>query len=249
MLTPRKVARYGWRPDFPDLRDHLFRYSASKPTTVADKISLRSKMPPVFDQGQLGSCTANALCGAVGFLHPGFVGSRLQVYYGERQIEGDISQDGGAQIRDGVKVLNKTGVGPESEWPYVEANFAKKPPSKEIKDAGQHKITSYSRLTTADDFKKCLTAGFPFVLGFTVYESFESDDVAKSGVVPMPTKNEGVAGGHAVVCIGYDSTRSDGMHYECRNSWSADWGDAGNFWMPAAYMESKLVSDVWTLRA
>ena len=71
-----------------------------------------------MDQGQIGSCTANALVGALGFLHGGpaaVIASRLFVYYGERVIEGDVRQDAGAEIRDGVKVLNKLGAPPETD--------------------------------------------------------------------------------------------------------------------------------------
>jgi C1A family cysteine protease len=247
----RPMRPYGWRPDLPDQRDYAFGvvhhpHLASLPA----KVSLRDRMPAVFDQGELGSCTANALCAAFAYLHAGFVGSRLQVYYGERVLERSVKQDAGAAIRDGVKVLAKTGAAPEPDWPYVVAKFAKRPSAKAYRDAKAHKIAAYSRLTSGDDFRQCLAAGFPFVIGFTVYESFESDAVAASGVVPMPGKREQVLGGHAVCVIGYDATRADGPHYEVRNSWGADWGDAGNFWMPVAYLEnSNLADDAWTLRA
>lgn len=250
MLTPRKIAGYGWRPDLGDQRDLLFSVvHAPPPAPLPTSVSLADKMPPVYDQGQLGSCTANALAAAYGFLHPGYLGSRLQLYYDERLIEGDVAQDGGAQIRDGVKVLNKTGLGPESEWPYDPAKFAHKPPVRELRDAAKAKISSYSRLLTQQDFMSCLADGFPLVFGFTVYESFESEAVAKSGVVPMPGKREQVVGGHAVCAIGYDTTRADGPHYKVRNSWGSAWGQDGDFWMPAAYLEnSRLASDAWTLR-
>ncbi len=250
MLTPRKIARYGWRPDLPDQRDLMFAaVHRPPPGQLPTKVSLRSKMPSVYDQGQLGSCTANALAAAFGFLHAGYLGSRLQLYYGERLLEGDVGQDNGAQIRDGVKVLNKTGLGPESVWPYDISKFAQAPPAAELAAAGTETVTSYSRLTSASDFRSCLAAGFPFVIGFTVYEAFEGSQVAEHGVVPMPKPREKSLGGHAVCVIGYDLTRSDGPHYEVRNSWGSDWGDGGNFWMPCAYFENpKLADDAWTLR-
>jgi hypothetical protein len=99
-------------------------------------VDLRAKMPPVFDQGQLGSCTANALSGAMGFLHPGLIGSRLFIYYNERAMEGTVDQDAGAQIRDGVKTLNKIGVCPEREWPYKVTKFKTKPPAPCFADRG-----------------------------------------------------------------------------------------------------------------
>jgi len=241
---------YGWQPDLPDIRDYAFSaVHAPAPGALPNKISLRAQMPPVFDQGQLGSCTANALCGALGFLHHGFVGSRLQVYYDERAIEHTTRHDAGAQIRDGIKVLNKTGAAPDADWPYDISKFAKAPSKKAIKDAGAHRIATYSRLTW-HDYSRCLASGFPFVIGFTVYESFESDEVAKSGIVPMPAAGEKPLGGHAVCVIGYDMSRLDGPVYEVRNSWGPDWGDEGNFWIPFAYLQNgSLADDAWTIRA
>lgn len=245
------MRRYGWRPDLPDQRDHLFAQAHHPRLAVLPpKVSLRERIPPVFDQGQLGSCTANALLGAFGFIHPGFIGSRLQVYYDERQMEGTVSFDAGAEIRDGVKVLNQLGAAPESEWPYDIARFTAPPPARIMADAAAHKVVSYSRLTTEDDMRQCLAAGFPFVIGFTVYESFESGKVANSGVVPLPDLDEKVLGGHAVCVIGYDEHGPAGDCWEVRNSWGTGWGDHGNFWMPKAYFtHPELADDAWTLRA
>lgn len=238
---------YGWQPDLPDIRDHVYSVvHKSEAKGLPLRVDLSAKLPPVFDQGDLGSCTANALCAAMGYIHPGFIGSRLQVYYGERVIEKDIKTDGGAMIRDGVKVLNKTGVAPEKDWPYVPTNFAKKPDAVAVKDSAQHKVATYSRLTTSADFHNCLAAGFPFVIGFTVYESFESDVVAKSGVVPLPGKNEKTIGGHAVCVYGYDDAKAV---YLVRNSWGDAWGQKGNFTIPQSYLNNNnLADDAWTIR-
>jgi C1A family cysteine protease len=240
--------RYGWRPDLPDVRD--FKYGAvhkpTAPPALPAKVSLRAKMPPVFDQGELGSCTGNALAGALGFIHAGFIASRLFIYYGERVIEHDVRADNGAEIRDGVKVLATKGAPPEADWPYDIAKFAKRPVSKAYKDALPQKVTSYSRLTAAD-YRTCLADGHPFVIGFSVYDNFESDAVAKTGVVGMPSGQ--MLGGHAVCVIGYDRHGPAGDCYEVRNSWGDAWGDHGNFWIPAAYLENAdLADDAWTLR-
>ena len=137
--------------------------------------------PPVYDQGQLGSCTGNAIAGAIQFdrekqsLKPDFVPSRLFIYYNERVIEGTVSQDSGAQIRDGIKSVAQQGVPAESDWPYDITKFAQKPPSKAYSDAALDKAVSYKRVVqTLAQLKSCLASGYPFVFGFTVYESFES---------------------------------------------------------------------------
>jgi len=230
---------YGYRPDRADERDYLYRRSAA---ALPKSVDLRAKMPPVWDQGQLGSCTAFALTGAVAFLH-GFVGSQLWLYYKERALEHDTKEDGGAEIRDGIKVLAKEGLPPEEAWPYDISKFAKRPPKAANAAAKQELVSGYRRLAGVADYLDCLAAGSPFVIGITVYESFESDAVAASGVVPMPKPGEQVAGGHAICVCGYDPA-----HFIVRNSWGADWGQKGYFLLPRAYLaDANLAGDAWTI--
>ena len=94
--------------------------------------------------------------------------------------------------------------------------------------------------------KGCLAAGYPFVFGFAVYESFESKEVAQSGVVPMPKPGERVLGGHAVMAVGYDDEQ---RNFIVRNSWGSGWGQDGYFLMPYHYLhDPNLASDFWTVR-
>jgi len=173
------IKRYGWSPDLPDMRDHMYAAPVKTVTALPPKMDLRPHCPPVYDQGQLGSCTGNAIAGAVQFerqkqnLTPDFVPSRLFIYYGERVIEGSVASDSGAQIRDGIKVVAKRGVPPETDWPYDIAKFAQKPPAKAFTDALKDRSVSYSRVTQSlNQMKGCLASGYPFVFGFTVYDSF-----------------------------------------------------------------------------
>jgi C1A family cysteine protease len=240
--------RYTWKPDLPDHRDFLFESSA---LALPPAVDLRPQCPPVFDQGQLGSCTGNALAGAMGFLHRKLLNdetafSRLFIYYNERVIEGTVRQDAGAMIRDGVKSLANSGVCSETDWPYNIAKFKTKPSKKCFTDAAANKIAVYTRLSTLDDMLQCLAAGFPFVFGFTVYDAFESDAVARTGVLNLPAKGEQVLGGHAVMAVGYDMAA---QRLIVRNSWGSGWGQAGYFTMPFAYVTNRNLSDdFWTLR-
>ncbi len=250
---PRKIHRYGWAPDLPDQRD--FSYSAPAPfqKNLPPLVDLAPQCPPVYDQGQLGSCTANAIAGAIEFdqrkqKKPEFTPSRLFIYYNERVIEGTADSDAGAQIRDGIKSVAGQGACHENLWPYQENQFAQQPPKSCYTDALAHKTVLYQRLIqTLSTMKGCLASGYPFVFGFTVYDSFESDQTAASGVVPMPQADESVIGGHAVVAVGYDDKASQ---FIVRNSWGIDWGQKGYFRMPYAYLtQSTLASDLWTIRA
>jgi C1A family cysteine protease len=221
-------------------------------TALPARTDLRAKCPPVYDQGQLGSCTANAIGGALEFDRiqqklPPFVPSRLFIYYNERVIEGTVRSDSGAQIRDGIKSVASQGACPEPEWPYVISKFAVKPPARAYKDAALDRAVSYQSIVQdLNQMKGCLASGFPFVFGFTVYESFETAVVAKTGHAPMPGWAERPVGGHAVMAVGYDD--SSGW-FIARNSWGPGWGMKGYFTLPYAYLiQPGLSSDFWTVR-
>lgn len=260
MPEPRqhKIKRYGWIPDLPDARDHLYAAPAPILLKLPPKIDLRTKCPPVYNQGELGSCTGNAIAAAIQFDrmkqktdHAELVPSRLFIYYNERVIEHTVKEDSGAQIRDGIKTTVKLGTcfetGPGA-WTYDIAKFDQHPDKTCFQVAADHQVLRYSRLVpNATQLKGCLASGYPFVFGFAVYESFESDAVAKSGVVPMPNlASEKALGGHAVMAVGYDDAE---QRFLVRNSWGAGWGMKGYFTMPYAYLtDTNLSDDFWTVR-
>ena len=242
---------YGWRKDSLDSRDYLM---ALEPVSLPAKVSLRSKMPPVFDQGQLGSCTANAIAGALEYeeKRQGLKThrlSRLFVYWNERNMEGTTESDAGAEIRDGIKSVGKLGAPLEKTWPYDPDRFTWKPSKASYAEAVKHEALTYARVAqAATTLQTALASGYAVVFGFTVYESFESQAVAASGRVPMPSKGEQVLGGHAVVLTGYDTT-GGAIAWEVRNSWGPDWGDHGYAWFPQTYLTStSLCSDFWNIK-
>ena len=253
MNVLRKIQRYGWIPDMPDHRDLLYSAPVVALHALPAKFDLRTKCPAVYDQGQLGSCTANAIAAAIQFdqmkqgIKPIFVPSRLFIYYNERTIEGTIDSDSGAMIRDGIKSVSKQGACPEPEWPYNIAQFKTKPTTQCYKDAAKHQAVLYQRLMQSlNQMKGCLASGYPFVFGFSVYDSFESQTVAKTGIVPMPAPKEQNLGGHAVLAVGYDDAQ---QRFIVRNSWGTGWGIKGYFTMPYSYLtEASLASDFWTIR-
>lgn len=249
-----QIKRYGWKPDHPDHRDFKYAAPAHVLKATPPSVDLRPGCPHVFDQLSLGSCTANAIAGNCMYvekkLHPNNVimPSRMFIYFNERRIEGTMWTDSGAYLRDGMKAINQWGYPDEPLWPYDLSNAFRRPLKSVYVAARKELIKSYSRLDqVANQLKGCLADGFPLVFGFTVYESFESDQVAKTGIMTMPLRSESVIGGHAVCMVGYDD---DKQWWIVRNSWGPNWGDHGYFFMPYNYaLDSDLSADFWTVRA
>ncbi len=247
--------KFGWNRDTPDHRD--MRYTIPAHLTSFDAlpslIDMRPQCPAPYNQLELGACTGEALTGLVHFdimkqdPSKAWQPSALFVYYNERVLGNSINEDAGAELRDGIKSLVRWGVCPEQYWPYIIDKFKTKPSAQAYKNAITHRIDNYMRLWQDEhSLKACLVEGFPFVLGISAYESFQSDEVAATGIVPMPTMTERLLGGHAVMCVGYDdSTRM----YIVRNSYGIDWGQQGYFLIPYDYVHHPdLAADMWVVK-
>lgn len=247
----KKLKKYGWIPDTPDHRDFKFVPPRHLAESLPAHVDLRPQMPPVYNQGDLGSCTANAIGGDLEAAmmrqnKPHYTPSRLFIYYNERVIENSVREDSGAQLRDGIKAVVRWGFCPETDWPYNISQFTKKPPRLAYKNASANKVQQYARVAqNIDDMRSCLAGGDPFFFGFSVYSSFESQDVANTGMMPMPRRMEQMLGGHAVLAVGYDDAR---RLLIVRNSWGSDWGDKGYFYMPYDFIiNPDYADDFWTV--
>lgn len=242
----------GWIPDLPDSRDHTFSAPATVLANLPASADLRAQCPPVYDQGRLGSCTADAIAAAYEFQQVAqhledFLPSRLFVYYNERYMEGTVDSDSGAMIRDGLKSVGRLGVCAENEWPYDVQQFRTRPPRRCFDEAEKHQAIAYSRVgQRLDQLRACLASGTPIVFGFSVYDSFLTQDVARTGAVPMPdVTRESLAGGHAVLAVGYDDAEE---RFLVRNSWGTGWGRAGYCTMPYGILTDRGMSaDFWAV--
>ncbi len=245
--------RLGWHPDHPDHRDLTVEHDSYNLASVPSAVDLSPVMPPVYDQGALGSCVYNAVASALHYreivktgLLPRPVPARLFGYYNGRKEQGTVGQDSGSTLRMGCKVAAKYGYCAERLWPYVVKRFTQVPPKAAYTEAKKHELRAmqYARVDQIENpIKATLAMAVPVVFGFTVYESFQH--IGADGVCPMPAKTESVLGGHAVTLVGYDDKRGS---FLVRNSWGPDWGAHGHFWMPYGYvLSSALAQDFWCI--
>lgn len=265
----------GWVRGLPDQRDRRYTFGAA--AAVAPQVDLRAtgNVPAIWNQQDIGSCVPHG----VGFAYvfslraqgliakpDDYLPSRLFVYYNGRVIENTVDSDSGLTITDGIKELNRYGAPPESGWPYVTSRFTEKPPEASYREGLLHEAVKYAQVgQTPNEMRACLTAGLPFVIGFTVYDSFQSSATASNGVMLMPRSTERVLGGHCIAAVGYlpgsalraaftkqgettvnisDST----MYYIMRNSWGWEWGHNGYCFMPEQYLTGNLSDDFWTVQ-
>lgn len=241
----------GWTPDTPDRRDYVFE--PKNMTRMPKEFDLRDRFFRCWQQGSLGSCTAQSVAAAVLFRdiydrdHDIVVPSRLFIYYATRSLEGTTKVDAGAQIRNAIKAVSHFGYPLESSWPYRTANFTKKPPVRLYKAAEKEKIRRYERVKRdLRHFKSLLTQGLPIVIGFSVYESIYQQKVTKTGFIPLPKGREKLDGGHAVLVVGYSDSKNALV---IRNSWGTSWGEAGYGYLPYDYiLDADLSDDFWVVK-
>ena len=243
------IPKYHWVKDKVDKRDHIYQLTNTEQSNIVD---LRQYCSSIEDQGNLGSCTGNAIAGAIELLHKRqnrtLDISRLFIYYYERLFIGTVNYDSGAYIRDGIKACYTYGAPTENLWPYNISKFRTAPPKTALIDAAKRKVTSYQRATDFNAVIDAITSGYPVTIGFNVYSSFDSPVVARTGIMPYPnTKKERLLGGHAVLLVGYNKNNNT---FIARNSWGTNWGDNGYFYMPFQVIQNtSMSSDFWVIKS
>lgn len=248
--------KMGWIPDVPDHRDkkyETYRLHLERITSLPKSVDLRPLLPKCFDQGGIGSCVSNATAAALMFDRakqklPKFMPSRLFIYYNAREMDGTLSEDAGTNIRTAVKVVATKGFAHESAWKYDETKFTIKPVDLVYEDAKKFYTTKYFKVdnTNISSLKNCLAAGYPIIIGFSVYENFYDAD-RNNGVVSLPNASK-MLGGHSVLLVGYNDNTE---RFIIRNSWGTTCGDGtGHYYMQYEYLtNADLADDFWTIRS
>lgn len=247
-----KLVKGGYVQDRIDTRDYVYKIDRLIVKQLPAVATLKDRMPPVLDQGELGSCVSHAVCNALAFLNiksdkPIGFKSRIFNYYNSRVLEGTVNEDSGCEIRDAIKTSTNTGNCYETTWPYIISQFTLEPPPVTYSEALQHKLLLYQRvIQNRSMIKGCIVAGYPIVIGIMCFNSLGNPGVDITGDIPMPTRKDYPIGGHCVLLTGYNDFT---QRYEIQNSWGVEWGNKGYGTLPYAYVEnSKLAMDFWQMQ-
>lgn len=238
----------GYIKDVIDNRDYKY---IPQTFGVAPSKFLISNLPPILDQGNLGSCVSNALANSLRYIYNRLkknnnTWSRLFNYYNTRVIENTVKIDNGCQIRNAFKVCNKTGSCYEASWPYNINKFAVQPSTASYNEAKKNIITKYNRVDqTRNAIKSCILSSNTVVVGFSCYTNLFSQYTTSTGNITYPLARERYLGGHAVLLVGFDDVAQT---YTFMNSWGSKWGNKGFGTIPYRYLENvNLAGDFWTL--
>lgn len=281
----------GWLPDYPDFRDYTIEkdtvsgklksfgqrpitkmlgevgVTKTVSTTTPDKHDVKQWCPPIENQLNLGSCTANAGVGLVEYFENRAFGrhtdaSRLFLYKVTRNLLG-WTGDRGAYLRTTMAAMALFGVPPEQYWEYIVQDFDVEPTAFCYAFAQSYQAITYYRLDPSgtprdlllNRIKLYLRAGLPSMFGFTVYSSYTQAN--STGEIPFPAPGENRVGGHAVVAVGYDdkkkiknanpgASETEGA-LMIRNSWGTGWGENGYGWLPYDFILRYQAIDWWSL--
>jgi C1A family cysteine protease len=269
-----QIKGFGWKRDLNDVRDYTPESAPIKTILKGAKKTAKSPLPPsvdnrkwctpVKDQGNLGSCTANAGVSmyeymerkAYGSYGKSIEGSRLFVYKNTRLLMGREGWgDSGAYIRTTLGAMRLFGVPNEQYLPYdverydngIDAFvYALGQNFQSIK----HFRLDYSSVGVDNIWrmKEYLVKGYSMQIGFTVFESYKEAE-SNGGFFPFPKDNESPVGGHSVLVVGYNDDKNA---FLIQNSWGESWGDKGFGWLPYGYFfeganGDVLADDVWAL--
>lgn len=212
-----------------------------------------SLLIPVRDQGQEGSCVAQALAALIDILRMDGadrgggvvpVSARMLFELAKEQQRAATGSTRFYSLRPAIKAFYHNGVCSERLWPQVPCGGMLDEPR--AKDARSTSLGAYYRLRPVlNDYHAALNEAGAILVGARIHTGWERAGLARrhgrieaAGTADM--------GGHAFVLVGYDDTG-----FFVLNSWGSAWGGHGGLpgiahWSYQDWAESIL--DAWVLR-
>lgn len=208
-------------------------------------VDLRSSCGPIKDQGQEGACTAHAGTEGGEWIYRKYfskqpIFSPQYTYAKELIYDGDFPQDNGSDGTTLCEVTITNGFCELSAYPYVAGDILMPTAAQDLNAAQWKIVGAYHGLVGSGTALSVITdpVPWPVEIGFTVYSSFESDEVANTGIY-NPQPGESVLGGHETLIVGCDigtvpTLRPAGCPPAVlvQNSWGTGWGwkGTGFYW-------------------
>jgi C1A family cysteine protease len=207
------------------------------------KVDWTARMSPVRDQGDEGTCVAFAATSGMkeyqellDYEKPVVLSPRF-VYSECKKIDGMPAAEG-TTVRAAMQVLENRGVCQEKFWPYV-SHQKTGARAGAVSDAKKFRVKTYARILNLHELRLSLFTKGPCVIGVEVFSGMLE---TRTGLVPLPGKDEASLGGHAISPVGYD----DGKRLvKFKNSWSDQWGRKGYGSLPYTYIE-RYMMDAWS---
>jgi len=238
---------FGWIRSSGNLNVPSFKcsnsLSALSSQNSTDQYLIPCSSVPVFDQGGLSSCVANATNMSLQILMNIENGSyktlsRLMSYWNARLVTGDTDKDQGTFIHLCFGELMTLGVCEETAWPYMEAEVNSQPPLLAYKEGNDNTINAFYEITSTDaqrlsDVELAIRANHPVVFGTEVGQELENYDGNPNTVFDPPTTS---LGGHAITIVGVRTNAAGQKEFMIRNSWGENWGLNGCVWFSAEYI-------------
>jgi C1A family cysteine protease len=211
-------------------------------------------MTKIENQGQIGSCVANAVAGAYEYLvkrHRGesYDVSRLFIYYNARSLSGIAHVDNGTHVRDAIESLKLHGACSERTYPYIHELVNQKPHEEAYQEAASFLVHSVDKIETRlETWKTRLAEGHPIIFALLLFDSF--DNYNQNGLIPMPSSKDhkrNSHSAHAMLCVGY--SEPDRV-FIVRNSWGKNWGKDGYCYIPYDYLinQNYNLEDNWIIK-
>lgn len=252
-VTPVRNYGTGWKRDLPDRRDHKFATPREVKAALPPSMDLRSTLPYTLNQLNLGSCTANSSAyisdaERIKLGLPPIYPSRLFQYYNSRSLEGTISSDSGASIRNTIQAMVKWGACPETMWPYDIPRFKDQPRADCYTFGAERQVIEYMRVDqTLGELQGAIASGFPVIYGMLIFQQFEQ--LPAHGMVEMPRLTDRPIGAHSGVLCQYWTDEKGNVFFTDKNTWGEDWGAGGYGFLPAGYiLDPQLCDDFWIIR-